>query len=228
MTQNRRYFGMTSAQIAILLGLGAVACMLFAVTGFLMLGRGINLPFPDTPAATPSPQSTPTLVVISTDTPTATPTPVPYEQLIPDGWKQFKTELVEVWLPSSFKVVDKEPGEELAAAGVNSKSSLYRMRVSVSYEPLVGDSLDAFLDAGLLKVDPQARLVERRKVSLNAAEAVRMTFEIRVETVDVNELIYAIHDGGTVWYIVYGAQINEFYEMLSTFEQSAKTFRVVK
>jgi hypothetical protein len=55
-----------------------------------------------------------------------------------------------------------------------------------------------------------------------------MTFELRVETVDVNELVYVIQDGGTVWFILYAAQINEYYEMLPIFEQSAKTFRVVK
>ncbi len=228
MSQNKKYFGMTITQVGILAGLGIAACLLFAVTGWLVLGGGSNISFSRAPAATATPQYTPTVYVIPTFTPTVTPTPLPYEQLIPAGWKQFKTGLVELWLPNSFKTVDKDPDEELAILGANTKSSLYKMRVSVSYEPLVGDSLDEFVDAGIAKMDSQIRVVERRKVSLNSTEAIRMTFELRVETVDVNELVYVIQDGGTVWFILYAAQINEYYEMLPIFEQSAKTFRVVK
>jgi hypothetical protein len=155
-------------------------------------------------------------------------TPIPYEQLIPNGWKQFKTELVEIWLPSSFKPIKTSEGEELALQGATSKNSLYKMMATVSYEPLTGGSLDEHLDSALLKLDPLIRLTERRKVSLNATDAVRMTFEGRVETVDVNQLTYAIQDGGTVWFVYYTAQINEFYEMLPIFEQSAKTFRTAQ
>ena len=228
MSQNRKKPGMTSAQIGILIGLGAAACILFAVTGWLLFGGSIQLPFSRVSESTPTPQLTSTPFVLPTLTPTLTPTPLPYEQLIPNGWKQFKTGLIELWLPDSFKTTDKDANEELAALGANSDSSLYRMRVSVSYEPLAGASLDEHLDAGLLKLDPQIRLVERRKVSLNSTEAVRMMLEMRVETVDVNQLVYVFQDGGTVWFVVYVAQINEFYEMLPLFEQSAETFRVVK
>lgn len=228
MAQNKKILGMTSSQVGILIALGALACLLFAVAGWFLFGGSIQLPFSRAADSTPTPRWTPTVYVLPTLTPTITPTPIPYEQLIPNGWKQFKTELIEIWLPPSFKAADKEPNEELSLSALNSDSSLYRMRASISYEPLTGDSLDEYLDTGLSKVDPQARLVERRKVSLNSTEAVRMMFEVRVETVDVNELIYVIQDGGTVWFIMYVAQINEFYEMLPLFEQSAKTFRMVK
>jgi len=228
MSQNRKYLGMTFAQIGILVGLGAVACVLIVITGWLISGGSTKLPFSKAVATTPTSQLTPTPFVLPTITPTVTLTPVPYEQLIPNGWKQFKTELVEIWLPPSFKTAKKDSGEELAISGANSKSSLYGMHITVSYEPLTGDSLDAHLDAGLLKVDPQARNVERRKVSLNSTEAIRMMFEIRVETVDFNQLVYVIQDGSTVWFVAYFAQINEFYEMLPIIEQSIKTFRVVK
>jgi hypothetical protein len=230
MDQEKKYFGMTGMQVGILAGLGLVVCILFAVLGWMVLGGGnLKLPsFSRAPESTPTPQMTPTVFVIPTMTPTSTPTPVPYEQLVPPGWKQFKTELVEIWLPETFKSVKKDAGEEIAMLGGDAKSSFYRMRVSVSYEPLVGNSLDEFVDAGIAKMDPQIRVVERRKVSLNGAEAVRMTFELRIDTVDVNELVYVIQDGGTVWFIFYAAQINEYYNMLPEFEKSALTFRVVR
>ena len=171
---------------------------------------------------------TATPFVLPTLTPTATLTPVPYEQLIPAGWKQFKTTLVEIWLPPDFKSTTKDADEELAALSANSKNSLYKMRVSIGYKPLVGDSLDAYLDNEIAKLDPALRVVDRKKVSVNSTEAVRIMAEGRIQTVDVNELVYMFQDGGTVWAVTYVAQINEFYDMLPSFEQSAKTFRIVR
>jgi len=229
MTQNRKTLGMTSLQLGILFSLGALVCILFAFIAWVAFGKNIQMPsFSRAPENTSTPQMTSTPAVFSTLTPTATFTPIPYEQLIPSGWKQYKTELVEVWLPPSFKVVKKEPDEELSLSGSTSKSSLYKMRVVINYKPLIGDSLDAFLDGELSKMDPQVRLTERRKVSVNSTEAVRITFELRVESVDVNELVYVFQDGSAVWFVGYVAQINEFFDMLPTFEQSAKTFRTVK
>jgi hypothetical protein len=230
MSQNRKNSGMTSSQIGILVGLGVIVVVLFGVVVWIVLGGRIKLPsFSRVPENTPTPYMTATMIVLPTLSPTATPTPVPYEQLIPPGWKQFKTGLVEIWLPSSFKNVDREPDEELALQGATSKESLYNLSARVSFEPLTGGSLDAHIDDGISKMDLQVnRLTERRKVSLNGIEAVRMIFEGRVDTVDVDQLTYAMQDGGTVWFVYYTAQINEFYEMLPIFEQSVKTFRVVK
>ena len=53
-------------------------------------------------------------------------------------------------------------------------------------------------------------------------------FETRYNNLDVNDLTYVFQDGSTIWYVEYIAQINEFFEMLSVFEKSAQTFRVVR
>lgn len=224
MAQGGKYFGMTITQIAILVGLGAAACLLFGFVGWLAMRGG----FQQAPAPTMPPQMTATVFVVPTITPTVTSTPVPYEELIPEGWKQHKTELIEIWLPSNFKTTNEAADQELALIGSNPKTSLYRMSVLISYEPLGTDSLDTYLDTGLLGLDPTLRVVERRKISLNATDAVRMVVEGRVEGIDVNELVYVFQDGGTAWAVIYVAQINEFYEMLPTFEQSIKTFRIVR
>lgn len=224
MTQDRKYFGMTIQQIGILVGLAVTACVLFAVVGWLALRGG----FRQAPVPTLPPQMTATPYVIPTVTATATLTPVPYEQLIPEGWTQHKTELVELWLPANFKPTTADVDEELALTGSNPKTSLYKMNVIVTYEPLGTDTLDAYIDNSLLTLDPALRVVERRKVSVNATDAVRMVLEGRVEGIDVNELVYVFQDGSTAWAVLYTAQINEFYAMLPTFEQSAKTFRIVR
>src|SRR5512141_2814697 len=131
MSQDRKYFGMTIQQIGILVGLVLTVCLLFGVTGLLVLRRGVSGLFSRAPVNTPVVRLTATPFVIPTVTPTETPTPIPYDQLIPAGWVQFKTGLIEIWLPPSFKSTNKDPNEELAALGANSKESLYKMRVSV-------------------------------------------------------------------------------------------------
>lgn len=226
--QDRKYFGMTIQQIGILIGLAGFACLLFGMTGFFILRRGLSGLNSRAPAMAPTVHMTATPFALPSLTPTVTVTPVPYERLIPAGWTQFKTPLMEIWLPPDFKSTKKDADEELAALSANSKNSLYKMRVGISFEPLVEDSLDSYLDNRIAKLDPAIRLVNRKKVSLNATEAVRLMLEGRVQTVDVNELVYIFQDGGTVWAVTYVAQINEFYDRLSSFEQSAKTFRIVR
>jgi len=227
MTQDRKIAGMTFQQIGILVGLGIFACLLFGLTGVLILRRGFR-GLSQAPITTSTIPSTPTILVTLTPALTETPTPVPYEQLIPDGWIQFKTTLVEIWLPSTFKAAKTQAGEELAASTTNSKVSLYKMRVSISYEPLGSDSLDTHLNARIVKLDPSIRVVERRRVSLNSTEAIRLLLEGRIQTVDINELVYVIQDGTAVWFVEYVAQINEFYDTLPSFERSAQTFRIVR
>jgi hypothetical protein len=235
MEPNRKYFGMTPTQLAILGGLAAGACLLFMVAArlFLQGGPGSLAPAPQN---TPLPQATATPFVIPTFTPTETLTPVPYEMLIPEGWLQFKTGLVEVWLPKEFKKGDtklvknsaKLAVPELVAAEVTSKSSAYRMLVVVSYEPLTADSLDAYLTSEIVNLPPETHVADKRMVSVNSQDAVRLVFEIRSEGVEFNDLMYVFLDGSTVWYVEYVAQINEYFTMLETFEKSARTFRVVR
>ncbi|HJS18233.1 MAG TPA: hypothetical protein VJ785_05780, partial [Anaerolineales bacterium] len=114
MTQNRKLLGMTVPQLAILAGLAGVACLLFCVIGGLALRTGLgqfSLSLEPTPTALP----TSTSLIIPTVTPTETAAPIPYEQLIPNGWTQHKSQLIEIWLPPDFK--NAAPGVASAVAG---------------------------------------------------------------------------------------------------------------
>lgn len=230
--QERKYFGLNTTQIGILAGLAGAACLLFGLTSWFVFRGG----FSRAPANTPVPVSTSMPFVIPTITPTVTPTPIPYEQLIPDGWVQHRTGLVELWLPSEFEnsgqgisgIAGNSVLLEMALTGETSSASLYKIFVSVSFEPLSTGSLDAFLESRLSSIPAGVNLTERRKVLINSAEAYRLMFESNNNNVLTNDLLFAILDGTTIWYIRYSAQINEFYELLPAFEQSIKTFRIVK
>lgn len=236
MQLDNKYFGMTLKQIGILAGLAATACLLFALASWFFL-RGKFGQSSNPAQGAPISQYTATPWAIPSLVPTGTVTPVPYEELIPGGWVQFKTGLVEIWLPAEFQPGDPQLFNnssntaigELILTGSRSDSSLYQMLVMVSYEPLTADSLDTYLDAEVTKLPADIRVAQRTNLTLNGTEAIRFVFETRYSNnLDVNDLTYVFLDGSTIWYVEYAAQINEFFEMLSTFEKSVQTFRVVR
>ena len=236
MNQNRKYLGMTIPQLAVLAGLAGALCLILGVGGWLILGGGLNAASPQVIAPT-AVSPTATLIVTPTITPTLAPTAIPYEQLIPKDWVQHKTALVEFWMPSVYKET-KLPipeGEALSAQisitllqPASKKTGAYNKWAVVAYEPLTLESLDTFLDVKIQSVQLPTRVVERRNVKLGSTPAARIVAELQEGSLDVNELTYVIQDGGTVWYVSFFAEINEFYEQLETFEKAAQTFRPVK
>jgi hypothetical protein len=236
MNEDKKILGMTRMQIGILAGMAGVLVLIVCVGGwfvFANMGAGLS-ELAATPTAAPTVTSM--VVVPPTPTPTITPTPFPYEQLIPAGWKQYKTSLVEIWMPPNFRLADKKTKDttagfarnELLITEIPSKSSAYTMLVGVSYDLMTGDSLDAFLDAKFPSLPYQARVSDRRTVFVNTVEARRIVIEFRINNIDFNDMVYVFLDGSTVWYVEYVAQITEFFDNLPVFEQSIQTFRTVK
>jgi hypothetical protein len=180
--------------------------------------------------------ATVTLMIPPTPTSTLVSTPVPYETLIPAGWVQYKSPLYEIWLPAGYKDATADhlvtglgnsPVVDLSLRGAYTTKSPNNIYVTVSYEPMTGDSFDKFLNERLLTVGTV--LSERSRVDLNTIPAVRLVFTGRKgNNTDINELTYVVPDGSTIWYLQYTAEITEFYNLLATFESSAKTFRVVR
>ena len=231
------FASMTVAQIGILLGMAVVLIILACVGGFLVirnLGGGGDLSQQSAPTMIPTVTSA--VIASPTVTPTLTLTPIPYEQLIPADWKQYKTSLVEIWLPPNFTAPSKKTSDltngffatELVITEVSSKSSAYRMQVAVSYDVMTGDSLDQFLNGKFPHLPYQANVTDRRNIVINSLDARRIVIEYRANNIDYNDAVYVIQDGATVWYIQYAAEIAEFFNNLPIFEQSVKTFRTVK
>jgi hypothetical protein len=234
MNDEKKYFGMTMMQIGILGGLALVLVCIIASGGGLILRGRFSKSSQQITIPTAAPTVTQLPAIPPTMTPTIVPTPIPYEQLIPEGWNQFETELIEIWLPSNFKkTTEKDLGIqagvdiiELVAKETASKTSAYNMVVLVAYDPITEPTLDEYLKKELdLLQEEQARATEYRTVHVNGVEARRIVIEARDNNIDVNALIYVFQDGSTAWYVEYVAQINEFFENLSMFEQSVQTFR---
>src|SRR5215210_172383 len=167
MQQNDKYFGMTRTQLGILGGLAATACLLFGLAGWFAL-RGSSNRLHDAPQSPPVPQSTPTPWTIPSLAPTGTTTPISYETLVPNNWVQFKTGLIEIWLPAEFQPADPQLFNnsshtaigELILTDSREDSSPYQTLVVISYEPLTMDTLDAFLDAEAARIPSDFRVTE--------------------------------------------------------------------
>jgi len=102
------------------------------------------------------------------------------------------------------------------------------MQVAVTYDLMAGDSLDAYLDERFPQLPFQATVTDRRTVFINSEESRRVVVEFKVNNVDYNDMVYVFQDGNTVWYVQYIAELTEFFDNLPVFEQSIKTFRMVK
>ena len=233
------FFGdMTRTQIGVLAGMVVMLVLFLCIGGWFAMIRSSDEPGLLAPAQIPTTAPTVTSAVVITPsvTPTITLTPIPYEQLIPADWKQYKTSLVEIWLPSNFSASTKRTsdftnnffGTELIMNEVSSKSSAYRMQVAVTYDLMTGDSLDTFLESKFPHIPYQARITDRRTVFVNSQEARRVVIEFKLNNVDYNDMVYVFLDGSTVWYVQYISEITEFFDNLPIFEQSIKTFRTVK
>lgn len=238
MTENRKYLGMTTQQLGFLGGLAALACLLFSCLAVLILRRGLSAaPASNSQSTAVVVLSTFTPVVTSTITPTPTLTSIPYEQLIPQGWTQYKTALIEVWMPPDYKKAPAGAVTPVSGKAVifnlglvsTSKTSTYKPTVSVSYEPLAASTLEEFIDQKLAETPLDVNIAERRKVTVNSVDAYRIVFETHTKAnIDANDLLFVFQDGGTVWYVKYSAEIKEFFELLPIFEESIKTFRIVR
>jgi len=234
MAAKKKYFGMTVTQLGILGGLAGLIFLLFCIFGWLIISRGRRAP-----QAAPStliPLPTATLMLPPTSTATVGPTPIPYETLIPEGWVQFSSSLFEIWLPPGYKPASADnlvtglgntPVVALMLRGKYTPKSPNDIYVTIAYEPMTGESFDQFLSERLTQLGPIVS--DRSHVDLNTIPAVRLMFTGRKgNNTDINELTYAILDGTTVWYVQYTAELTEFYNSLTNFEASAKTFRMAK
>lgn len=232
MNEDGKILGMTRQQIGILAGLAGALIVLVCIGGFLIL-RGGGLSFSGQSAPTVVPTVTSIIATPVTPIPTITPTPLPYEQLIPPEWNQYKTSLVEIWMPKNFKIADRNTKDitanfgvpDLLLAEVSSNASAYTMLVSVSYDVSTGNSLDEVVDNEFPNIPYQAHIADRRTVFVNTREARRIVIEFRVNNIDYNNMVYIIQDGSTIWYVEYVAQIAEYFDNIGVFEQSILTFR---
>jgi hypothetical protein len=252
--REKRYFGMTIAQLLILSCLACMVCGTLA-GGFAFVsgatgGSGFSI-FPSPlPSSTPEPTFTPYLI----ETPTLVPTPslIPYEELIPSGWEQYTTTTIELWVPPQFQPVDveqerkariefyKDLGYDEVARDLEDNpptyvfwfektgpgTSLYAPNITVEPLLMTAGNLDEFLEQEYKSGPQEFIIVNRQEFQVGNYEARRIQLEANISNIYIGVAQYAIFDGVNVWIINCGSHFNDFYTLLPEFDKVAHTFRV--
>ncbi len=252
--QSKRIFGMTITQMVILGCLALMACGtvfggLFFVSGS-MGGSFSMLPSP-VPTSTVQPTFTPYLTQTPTLTPTATD--IPYEDLLPEGWDQYTTDSIELWVPPRFEVVDIEEErqkriqfyEDLGYDDIaeeledNPPTYVYWFKDSepnttlfipnITIEPLLmtAENPDNFIDQENAKLPQEFIVVNRQDFQVGGYEARRLLLEANLNNAYIGVVNFVIFDGTNIWSINCGSHFTEFYTWLPEFDKMARTFRVI-
>jgi hypothetical protein len=241
---------MTVAQIAIL-GCMALSFCGVLVGGYLGLGALVSSAYQPDPALltlsaslTPPPPTIP--APTQTPLPTATLTAVPYEALIPAGWKQFTTPKapgMEIWLPSSYvpanqiknshdiQLVQSDSDEAITTllSLVDQTKSPYLIYTSfgMGTAPVRDATLDDTIDRVFGKMMRVSTVVERKDFVLGHYDARKLVFDVSANGVDVGMVYYLIRIGDKVWYLVFSTPFNELDTHIPVFDQVMQTFRLL-
>lgn len=242
----KRYLGMTVNQLIVLGGLMiVVCCVLIGGLGVLNVLVGttfapsildVELPTP-LPSATAGPTLPPTL--------TLTPTEVPYESLIPQGWKQFTSPDapgLEFWLPAGYKSLtgkEKEKNTPAPMYGPNvdnmklllvladSKESTLMLYTNsfVSTMPMRGP-IDETIDSVFGSLNRTGRLIERRDFEMLGFPGQKLVFDINSNGINAGVVFYVFQRGQEFWQFGFVTPYNELFTRMEEFDTSARTFRL--
>ena len=177
--------------------------------------QGTSIPLP---TRTPFPTRTPLL-------PTPTFTATTYESLIPDGWKQLTYAKVELWVPADFES-NSSSNTLIDVVNKSPDTSGFKININLTNEVVTVNDLDTYVQEGLTQLPHDVTYLERKKYAIGTYEAMRLKVQVIVMNMSVEEAIYLIKDGDTIWLITCASHFDEFHDWLPIFDQIARTFRI--
>lgn len=250
MNIQKRYFGMTQAQIGILVGLALVSCVVIGIFGKMISDTNAAVE-PASRMYTPSP----------TPLPTASPTPWPESNPI-SGWQvhTFASPQAQIWLPKSYIgsdtttiTVDELEKVKITIDDVFLNEDLYRIsspevaffafdtassevlrNVYVRRESLDPASLLSMNDhLNMLMADLSSdsdRVVERQIKQMENFPAGTLVLESKVLQDDVEAFVstsvHMIRVEDTMWTIVLRSGRGEYSDYKTTIEDIVNSFWV--
>ena len=231
--KQRRILGMTVAQLIVVGCLGLTTLGLMGFAASTILGGTLLLSAPMVQVNQVNQISSAPQVSLETWTPLPSRTPEPptptftattYASLIPEGWVQHKYSNLEFWAPAEL---EKNPSSTDPVNLLSKKvgPTGYPVNLALTKDSTTGD-LDSFIKQGLTTFNRDAIYLERKKFEIGSYEAIRLKVEVILGDLPVEEVLYFIKDGETVWILTMGTHINDFHDWLPVFDQIARTFRI--
>lgn len=249
MNTEKRYFGMTFAQISILAVLAIFACIIIGILGVLISNF--------TPNKQPAQQA---YTLVPSQTPDVTTTPWPTITPIPD-WlvHSFAAGQAQIWLPSSYfggdtSISSEEIIEELRAT-VDDEAFINEIQGLISIPEITFFAFDAdfvdstrFMHIGSEPLNPDLpltmndylnrmmdnftdgndRVVERQVVQLDYYPAGKLVVESKVPAGDletfVSMAIYMVKVDNTMWFITFRTGRQEYKDYQPIIEAAVNSF----
>ena len=227
----RRYLGMTCTQVIVLTVLGLLALGGMGFAAKLILGNQVPSTIAQVP---PTQEGAATSIPLPTDTPLPSSTPVlptptftatTYASLIPEGWNQYKYDMVEMWMPADF--IKKSSKDALVyAENKNESGNGFIVSVGLTRDTPAETDLDDYIQKGLVQFTPDTTFLEKKKFQVGSYEAIRLKMQAIINNIPMGEAIYFIKDGGNIWIVGAISHYDEFHKWLPIFDQIVRTFRI--
>jgi hypothetical protein len=253
--QNKRVFGMTTFQLAVL-GILSFIAVVVIFGGFIYISSssqpGGNTFFP---TAEPPDLSQPGISSDPVETSDLPPEAifVPNDAPLPPDWKQYSDVRIELWLPPQFESVFVEPerqeriafyrqqsydflAEELENTSFDYRfwfdfpqpdTVLYKTSITVKEDILPTDTLDEYIDQAYGAGLSGFEYAGREEINFADFEARRILMTANLNELSIGVADYVITDGVNLWIIRGGSSLDEFYTWLPQFDRIARSFRLV-
>jgi hypothetical protein len=172
---------------------------------------------------------------------------------IPDGWKRFSADRIELWLPPSFDGGEPTKGDldlvlenfrrigrdDLARSAEavrgtvtllmldNETANLGTTVAGGEASILTSLTLEAFARSNLQALPPGLTVQEQRTVAIDGNDAIRVTLEFNAgQGLVVKQFLFLLKSGNTAAAVSYSTLPANFDRLAPMFEQSAQTIRL--
>ncbi len=184
-----------------------------------------------------------------------TATPAPPTPDVPDGWEEFSSGRLHLWLPESFEGGDVNATLPQVVEGLRALGTDYAemaeyieqnpgvfvlwlvdtvrgpsgaiSNVNVTREEVPDSvSLQEYLDASEDLMPPTLEVLDRGMVTLGEREVGKLVLTGNSDTVRRMLVIYIVRDGPRFWNVTYATDPGEFVDRTPTWEQSIRSLRL--
>lgn len=253
--QNRRIFGMTTFQLAVLMILSLMAVTLI-FGGFIYISSS-SRPSSTTffPTAQPPDLSQPEISSEPVETSDLSPEAIfiPNNEPPPTDWVQYSTVRIEIWLPPQFESVFVEPerqkqiilyrqqGYEFLANELENDTFDYRFWFNFPQPDTVPYKTSVIVKEDILPTDTLSEYIDQtysadlqvyefagsEEFTFANFEALRVLMTATINDLSIGVADYVITDGVNLWVIRFGSTLDEFYGWLPQFDRIAQSFSLV-
>jgi len=248
-TRKKRIFGMTVAQLSVLVLLGVITLGI-AVGGFYYISGATSLgSIPISPSPAPTFAFQPTIAPDVTELEEISPTAT----LALVDWKQYTASRFEIWLPPQFESVNvdierQERIESYRGQGYDflanrlendtfdyrfwfnfpqPETVVYATRIIVKDDVLPTYTLDEYVDEAYGAGLQGFQVVNRQEFTIQDLEARRILLDANLDGLSISMAEYVITDEVNLWVISCGSSLEEFFTWLPEFDRVARSFRLL-